>query len=254
MKTINGFRDSGAINNEQLEEIKSIFQEVETARGPDWSDDEVSYLKDPPDRGPLTQIPVKNWVSECIDDLRFSPNRLKEILGINDEEVCIDIQENSLHILSGCNDPRSKGENWETKSSRLGLWNGSKWENRSMMNLISLGIKAGYRLFIILAGDKSSLRDQTQERVNKAFKLDNGVNPTTLIQSPTHHLDFKHVKKGYTQNFRVFDKFSRKQDWSTIIVTKKNTSHINELINQFKQLNHHLETERGLDAKIEFPR
>ena len=51
LKTINGFRDSGAINNEQLEEIKSIFQEVETARGPDWSDDEVSYLKDPPDRG-----------------------------------------------------------------------------------------------------------------------------------------------------------------------------------------------------------
>ena len=36
-------------------------------------------------------------------------------------------------------------------------------------------------------------------------------------------------------------------------ITKKNTSHINELINQFKQLDHHLKTERGLDSKIEFP-
>ena len=127
--------------------------------------------------------------------MRFSPNKLKEILGINDEEVCIDIQENSLHILSGCNDPRDKGGNWGDKNHQ-GLVYGmvQSGKTASMMNLISLGIKAGYRLFIILAGDKSSLRDQTQERVNKAFKLDNGVNPTTLIQSTTHHLDFKHFQ------------------------------------------------------------
>ena len=176
------------------------------------------------------------------------------IVGIKDEEVCVDIQENSLHILSGCNDPRNKGQNWGG-GNHQGLVYGmvQSGKTASMMNLIALGMKAGYRLFIILAGDKSSLRDQTQERVNKAFNLDNGINPATLVQSPTHSLDFKHVPKGYTQNFRVPDRFSRKQDWSTIVVMKKNTSHINELINQFNQLKHHIETERGLDAKVEFP-
>ena len=168
LNPMNAFKKSGVINDEQLEEIKLRFPEVEIARGPDWSDDEESYLKDPPDHGPLTQIPVKNWVSECIKDLRFSPEKLKEILGINDEEVCIDIQENSLHILSGCNDPRSKGQNWGDKNHQ-GLVYGmvQSGKTASMMNLISLAIKAGYRLFIILAGDKSSLRDQTQERVIK---------------------------------------------------------------------------------------
>ena len=81
--------------------------------------------------------------------------------------------------------------------------------------------------------------------------MDNAL-ALTLIQSPTHHLDFKHVKKGYTQNFRVFIN-SRGNKIGLYHSHKKNTSHINELINQFKQLNHHLETERGLDAKIEFP-
>ena len=34
--------------------------------------------------------------------------------------------------------------------------------------------------------------------------------------------DFKHVEKGYLENFRVIDRFSRKQDWVTILVMKKN--------------------------------
>ena len=58
LKAMNGFKESGVINDEQLEEIKSRFPEVEIARGPDWSDDEESYLKDP-DHGPLTEIPAK---------------------------------------------------------------------------------------------------------------------------------------------------------------------------------------------------
>jgi len=254
LEIIDGFEKSGAINKSQREEIATIFHEVQPARAPDWGDDEESYLKDPPDLGPLTQISVKKWVQDCAGELRFSSSKLKEILGINDEEVCADIQENSLHILSGCNDPRNKGGNWGGNNHQ-GLVYGmvQSGKTASMMSLISLGIKAGYRLFIILAGDKSSLRDQTQERVNKAFDLDNGINPTTMIQSPTHTLDFKHVPKGYSQNFRVIDRFSRKQDWSTIIVMKKNTSHVNELINQFGQLKHHLETERGLDASTHYP-
>ena len=254
LESMNGFEKSGVIDKKQLDEIVSIFHEIQTPRGPDWSDDEESYLKDPPDLGPLTQISVKKWVAECANELRFGSKKLVNILGIKDEEVCNDIQENSLHILSGCNDPRSNGRNWGDINHQ-GLVYGmvQSGKTASMMSLISLGIKAGYRLFIILAGDKSSLRDQTQERVNKAFNLDNGINPTTLIQSPTHSLDFKHVPKGYTQNFRVPDRFSRKQDWSTIVVMKKNTSHINELINQFNQLKHHIESEKGLDTKIEFP-
>ena len=53
----------------------------------------------------------------------------------------------------------------------------------NMLSLMSLGLRAGYRLFIILAGDKSSLRDQTQSRVNTAFNLDGGVNNADKILS-----------------------------------------------------------------------
>ncbi|MDB2540184.1 Z1 domain-containing protein [Candidatus Poseidoniales archaeon] len=255
LEMLTGMKNNGLITPKQYEEILSHFPEIQPQIVDDWQEDEdqESYMKNPPDLEPLANEPIRKWVNDCKEELRLSKNNLIELLGIDDKEVCVDIQENALHILDGCNDPRNNGENWGENHQGLVYGMVQSGKTASMLNVISLGIKAGYRLFIILAGDKSSLRDQTQDRINKAFNLDNGVNRTELIQSPTYSLDFKHVPKGYSENFRVMDRFSRKMDWTTIIVMKKNTSHINHLTNQFEALNYHLKKERGLNVEEEYP-
>ena len=79
-----------------------------------------------------------------------------------DVQVLEDIRENTLHILGRCNNPNDWGD-----SNRQGLVYGmvQSGKTASMINLIAMGIKAGYKLFIILAGDKDSLRKQTQKRL-----------------------------------------------------------------------------------------
>jgi hypothetical protein len=252
---LEAIKDGEQITEIQFNQLIVDFPENLPQTVPDWEEDEdlESYMKDPPEREPLASLPLKRWVIDCKEDLEFKSKTLIDLLGIDDEEVCIDIQANSLHILDGCNDPREKGKNWGDNHQGLVYGMVQSGKTASMMNLIGLGSRAGYKLIIILAGDKSSLRDQTQYRVNKAFNLDNGMNKKIHIQSPTHELDFAHVPKGYSENFRLIDRFSRHFDWTTIIVMKKNTAHINHLINQFQQLKHHLKMERGLDAGIEFP-
>ena len=78
--------------------------------------------------------------------------------GIPDQQVLDDIRENTLHILGRCNNPKDWGEN------KQGLVYGmvQSGKTASMINLISMGLIAGYKLIIILAGDKNSLRKQTQ--------------------------------------------------------------------------------------------
>ena len=97
--------------------------------------------------------------------------------------------ENTLHILGRCNEP----ENWGDENKQ-GLVYGmvQSGKTASMINLIASGMRAGYQLFIVLAGDKSSLRRQSQERVNQAFNLVNGVNnrDSVMVQSPTHRDDY----------------------------------------------------------------
>lgn len=243
----------GQITSSDAEEVIGKFPNPSPISAPIWDDEEgtEAYLKDPPDLGPLSDIPLRRWVSECEENLRLGPDALKRLLRLNDEEIVLDIQENSLRILDGCNDPRPVGD-WGGLN-RQGLVYGmvQSGKTASMISLVSQAQKAGYRLFIVLAGDKSSLRDQTQDRFSESFNLDNGVNLKKLIYSPTWSSDFKQTGRGYGENFRDFQRVAG-QDWTIIVVIKKNTFHLNHLIEQVRNLNYEM-SNRGASMADALP-
>ena len=192
-----------------------------------------AYATDPRDPGPLSEYQNHGWVDDADPDT-FRENdfykAVQQRTGIRDLQVLDDIRENTLHILGRCNNPEDWGEN------KQGLVYGmvQSGKTASMINLISMGIIAGYKLFIILAGDKDSLRRQTQKRINDAFHLTNGANTATRIHSPTFQRDFSHTGYDYMGTFKT-QKMIRDHQYTTIIVMKE-THHLNHLIQQIQHL------------------
>ena len=176
---------------------------------------------------------------------------MKRLLQIDDEDVVMDIQENTLRILDGCNDPRLDGD-WGQRNHQ-GLVYGmvQSGKTASMISLVKQAQIAGYRLFVVFSGDKSSLRDQTQDRFSKAFGLDNGINSEKKIYSPTWNSDFKHTGRGYKENFRENNRV-RGEEWTILIVMKKRTEHINHLIEQVKNLDYYM-GQRNASFADKFP-
>ena len=215
--------DLGKIPEAQVDDIKRKFPNKSPPPPPPLEEEEgvEIYLKNPPDSAPLHELPFKGWVQPMADDLRVSSDSMRALLGFGEDDVLEDIQENALHILDGCNNPTDDGANWG--ENRRGLVYGmvQSGKTASMVTMIDLGRRAGYRLFIILAGDKSSLRDQTQDRVNQAFKLQGGIN---------HEKEFSHLP-----SLRISDKPPAAiprtlcsigmrfevRDWTVIIVMKR---------------------------------
>ena len=247
--------DEGKINSSEKQDLMQRFPNT-TAPPPtplDSEEDVEVYLKNPPDLDPLRNLRFQSWVGDVDHLLRVSMDTMRKLLGFGEEDVLEDIQENALHILDGCNNPMDNGMNWG--KNRRGLVYGmvQSGKTASMLALINAGKRAGYRLFIILAGDKSSLRDQTQKRVNDAFGLGrNGVNQSDRIFSPTVKSDFRQTSGGYSANFSLDQHVIRNQDWTTIIVMKKETNHLNSIISQFEDLKR-VCPEYGKDAATLYP-
>lgn len=81
---------------------------------------------------------------------------------------------NALHILGRCNCP----DNWDDSSkNKQGLVYGmvQSGKTSNMLNVIGLALGSEYNLFIILSGDKDSLRNQTQSRIDFSFNLQTGI-------------------------------------------------------------------------------
>lgn len=226
--------NEGSITKQDAQEVFARFPD-RPSRPPNWEeeDDAVAYISDPPDPGPLAKYKDHGWIpDEIAKKLRLTEPELQRRLGIRDGDVLVDIQENALHILGRCTDPK----HWD--KNRQGLVYGmvQSGKTASMIELMLIARTAGYRLFILLSSDKTSLREQTQSRVNQSFDLTNGANAATLIYSPTWNRDFGHVGGGYAANFRYYDIHSRKKEWAVIIVIKKQTDHFHELLSQIELL------------------
>jgi len=252
--TINGF----PLSDDQKADLRSRFPQPGCAAPAIWEtpieeeDFTEAYATDPRDPGPLSEYQNHGWVDDADPDtFRENPfyKSVQQRTGIRDLEVLDDIRENTLHILGRCNNPKDWGEN------KQGLVYGmvQSGKTASMINLISMGIVAGYKLFIILAGDKDSLRKQTQKRINDAFQLTNGANTGTRIHSPTFQADFSHTGYDYMGTFKT-QKMIRDQQYVTIIVMKKETHHLNNLIQQVQHLGDFCERSDGrFDLSENFP-
>ena len=115
------FVDQLGFSEEKIEEVKMRFPKPGcTPPTPLQPKNETSedftqgFATDPPDRGPLSEFDDHGWIDEFGAD-KFRKNEfyndVKKRTGIKDKEVLRDIQENTLHILGRCNDPRNWGEN-----------------------------------------------------------------------------------------------------------------------------------------------
>jgi hypothetical protein len=242
--------DAYPLSEEQKSDLKSRFPRPSCVAPAVWEspteeeDFTESFATDPRDPGPLSEYQNHGWVDDFgADTLRENEfyKSVQQRTGISDLQVLEDIRENTLHVLGRCNNPNDWGEN------KQGLVYGmvQSGKTASMINLISMGIISGYRLFIILAGDKDSLRKQTQKRVNDAFNLSNGVNTETRIHSPTFKDDFSHTGFDYTGTFNTQKMARTNEQYTTIIVMKKWTSHIEDLIEQIKALDNWCSRSRG---------
>ena len=241
---------SGLISPDDAEQLLVDFPDPRPVRPPSWEEDDgaEAKLRDPPDVGPLARLKPWGWITdERAMSLRLNAVRLRGLIGLDDEEALLDIQENALHVLGRCNNPEDWGEN------RRGLVYGmvQSGKTANMITLIHMAMAAGYRLFIILAGDKTSLRDQTQGRINAAFDLSNGSNLQSLVYSPTWREDYRNAGSGYLANFRYND-LARGESWSVIIVVKKHKDHLTELTSHIQLLKGHMASE-GKDFGSTYP-
>ena len=148
----------------------------------------------------------------------------------------------SKEILDLC-DPEIEGE-WLRKGLVFGYVQSGK--TTSYSNLIALGIDAGYKIFIVLAGTTNSLRMQTQERMEEnvigqisqrsGLYVDKKIGPLKALHSMTRELDFNKTRDQVIN----FD-----HEVGTIFIIKKNVSVLKSLLSEFDRI-------RG-ESKIDVP-
>lgn len=228
------FAKATSIPSEQIPELLRRFSDPNPRPVPDWQEaGAVALLRDPPDSDPLSNLEDHGWISEEIAQSLRLPD--DELIGrvFREVEPAREIQENALHILGRCNNPSA----WDS-ANRRGLVYGmvQSGKTANMISLVTLARKAGYRLVILLAGDKDSLRNQTQYRINRSFRLKNGVNAADLISSPTYEGDFLKTTNSYEANFEYHGRVARKQPWTTIIVIKKQRHNLEKLIREIRAM------------------
>ena len=149
-------------------------------------------------------------------------------------EVKNDIELHSTHILGRCNNPNDWGAN------RQGLVYGmvQSGKTASMMTLMGQAKASGYRIFIVLSGDKESLRNQTQKRINEAFNLNdlgnsrdskNNVRCITQLRS-----DYTDVSKKINNGLDLWDIDDNNQ--TIIICIKKQKDNLGKLLQHLKDI------------------
>ena len=149
-------------------------------------------------------------------------------------DVKNEIELHSLHILGRCNNPNNWGEN--IQGLVYGMVQSGK--TASMMTLMGLAKASGYRIFIILSGDKESLRNQTQKRINEAFDLVPGgysKNSSNLVRSLTElRSDYTEISWNINNGLDLWDINDKNQ--TIIICIKKQKDNLSKLLQHLKDI------------------
>ena len=216
------------------------------------------WLTNPLDRKKLIEAPFfKKIIKNKIFDKPLPP-----------EEVIDHTVINALHILGRCNNPNLweidyKKTNWKVLNEKdkyyqnnQGLVYGmvQSGKTASMLTLMGLAHTSGFNLLILLSSDKESLRNQTQDRINKTFNLKNNgqyermeydsntdeafyngvdanVRSLTLISQPENGITGDYVK----QTSELIENL--KLGYTMIICIKKNVTILKKLLNDLKTVN-----------------
>jgi len=108
------------------------------------------------------------WLNDARSNINFELwNRYKLHLSKNDPNFPIgDLDRFTDTILDKCGNPEQQGT-WDRRGMVVGHVQSGKTAN--YIGLINKATDAGYKVIIVLAGSSSTLRRQTQERIDESF-------------------------------------------------------------------------------------
>lgn len=111
---------------------------------------------------------IEPWLSEEKSNINFELwNRYKLFMSQNDPSFPVnDLDDFTNKILDKCVNPKDKNS-WDRRGMVVGHVQSGKTSN--YVGLINKATDAGYKVIIVIAGTISSLRRQTQERIDAGF-------------------------------------------------------------------------------------
>ena len=208
---------------EKPAEFKDDYEKEISEQGDVLDEKTFSIIDNDPK---LSEVEYFGWLQDEVNRINLLNNKyynsfIRKGLGNIPEEVKENIETHALHILGRCNNPK----NWEN-DNKQGLVYGmvQSGKTASMISLMGLAYVSGFNLIIVLSGDKTSLRNQTQTRINKAFGFSNrGANTGNekIVSITQESYDYNESRDGYSNGLEVFRDYIRRNESMVICIKKK---------------------------------
>ncbi|MEN2434933.1 Z1 domain-containing protein [Weeksellaceae bacterium A-14] len=188
---------------------------------------------------------VEPWLNDEKANINFELwNRYKLYMAENDPSFPVnDLDDFTDKILDKCVNPRKAGA-WDRRGMVVGHVQSGKTSN--YVGLINKATDAGYKVIIIIAGTISSLRRQTQERIDSGYvgrsssdflerKLNNivGVGKYS-VNTEIYPLTSSYYVKGDEGDFNQKARIPIGKN-PVVFVIKKNKSILEKLIDWFSK-------------------
>ncbi|MCB0540615.1 MAG: hypothetical protein KDE33_24070, partial [Bacteroidetes bacterium] len=192
---------------------------------------------------------IEPWLSDEKANINFELwNRYKLYMSENDPSFPInDLDDFTDKILDKCVNPKKQGS-WDRRGMVVGHVQSGKTSN--YVGLINKATDAGYKVIIIIAGTISSLRRQTQERIDSGYI---GRNSSAFIRENQNRLIGVGKYKSETDIYSLTSSYYKKGDEGdfsqsvanrlnipigknpVVFVIKKNKSILENLIDWFSK-------------------
>jgi hypothetical protein len=209
---------------------------------------------------------IDPWLSEEKSNINFELwNRYRLYMSQNDPSFPVnDLDDFTDKILDKCVNPKDKNS-WDRRGMVVGHVQSGKTSN--YVGLINKATDAGYKVIIVIAGTISSLRRQTQERIDagfigrssSAFIRENenrliGVGETK-VKTDIYSLTSSYYKSGDEGDFSqsVANRLNIPIGKNPVVfVIKKNKSILENLIDWFSK-NENIKTINGTPKLFDVP-
>lgn len=185
-------------------------------------------------------------------------NKFISMFPYDDELVIEDLQKSALQILGRVNNPKSWKELEDSSFEDWRLSNGNFAKNSkglvygmvqsgktaSMLMLTDLALSAGFNFIIHLSSDKESLRDQTQDRINKLFSVGTFESKSHKFITPTAQQDYI---QAFNKEESILVKYGQLLSNPYVICIKKQKDNLSALLHDLKALRENSKSQFGVE-------
>lgn len=163
----------GEINDEILLEVIDKASAINIIEGQEFDKNELFEILRADfsvGKGEITILSedIEPWLNDEKSNINFQLwNRYKLFMSENDPSFPVnDLDDFTDRILDKCENPKKSGS-WDRRGMVVGHVQSGKTSN--YVGLINKATDAGYKVVIVIAGTISSLRRQTQERIDSGY-------------------------------------------------------------------------------------